>query len=169
MGIIDNFNAYPGGFVTTISLYFLRFFQLILAIAVIGLYAQDLNRAHHEGKYTDSNWVYAVVVSTLSAILSLCYIAIPPITRAFFSILWPLDAILCILWIALFGDFGAKYIHADPQNVGHGDGPGIQRMKNAVWVDLTCMLLWLVTAVWGTMWFCMVGRRRTLHTGRAEM
>jgi hypothetical protein len=168
MGIVDRLDTYPGGFLPTTILYILRFFQLILAIAVIGLYAQDLNRARHAGVYADSNWVYAVVVSTFSAVLSLLYLIIPPITRAFFSFLWPADGILCVLWIALFGDFGAKYIHANPQNVGHGDGPGIQRMKNAVWVDLTCMLLWLVTAVWGGVWFC-TGRRRTLHTGRAEM
>lgn len=34
-----------------------RFVLLILGIAVIGLYAQDLNRANKEGKYSDGKWV----------------------------------------------------------------------------------------------------------------
>lgn len=34
-----------------------RFMQMILAIAVIGLYAQDLNKAQKEGKYSDGKWV----------------------------------------------------------------------------------------------------------------
>lgn len=35
----------------------LRFCQLIFGIAVIGLYGQDLNRAHKEHKYADAKWV----------------------------------------------------------------------------------------------------------------
>jgi len=41
-------------------------------------------------------------------------------------------------------------------------------MKNAVWVDLANMLLWLVTAVYGGIMFFMQ-RRRSLHTGRAKV
>jgi len=74
-----------------------------------------------------------------------------------------------VLWLALFGDFGAKYIHTDPQNVGHGDGPGIQRMKNAVWVDLACVLLWLVSGAAGVVGWVLGRRRRSLHTGRAAI
>jgi hypothetical protein len=170
MGIMDRYSDIPGGFFAFVLFLLTRFFQFILAIAVIGLYAQDLARAHKAGVYTDKNWVYAVVVSSLSTFVALLYF-IPAVTRTFFHtfLLWPADAALCILWIALFGDFGAKYIHTDPQNVGHGDGPGIQRMKNAVWVDLTCMLLWFITAVWGASAWCLTRRRRTVHTGRADM
>jgi len=35
----------------------LHFVQLVLAIAVIGLYGTDVDRAHKEGKYTDGKWV----------------------------------------------------------------------------------------------------------------
>jgi hypothetical protein len=168
MGLMDRYSDTPGGFFGLLLHHFLRFFQFVLALAVIGLYAQDLKAAHKSHVYTDANWVYAVIVGTLSAILSLLYL-VPVLARAFFTFLWPADAVLCVLWIALFADFGAKYIHADPQNVGHGDGPGIQRMKNAVWVDLTCMFLWLTTAVWGAVAFCMFRKRRTLHTGRAAL
>lgn len=35
----------------------LRAIMLIFACAVIGLYAQDLNKAHREHKYSDSKWV----------------------------------------------------------------------------------------------------------------
>ena len=35
----------------------LRFLQLIFAVTVIGLYAQDLDAARKAGKYADSKWV----------------------------------------------------------------------------------------------------------------
>ena len=43
--------------ITTIINLVLRFLQLIFALAVIGLYAQDLHKAHKEEKYTDGKWV----------------------------------------------------------------------------------------------------------------
>ena len=56
------------------------------------------------------------------------------------------------------------YIHEDPE----GDA-GIQRMKNAVWVDLTNMLLWLFSSIHGfTTWITHRGHR-SLHTGRANV
>ncbi len=69
-----------------------------------------------------------------------------------------------ILWAAVFGIFGKLYIHANPQ----GD-KGIMRMKNAVWVDLVNMLLWLVTAVMGVVVFFMMRSGRTLFTGRGKV
>jgi hypothetical protein len=35
----------------------LRFLQLVFALAVVGLYAQDLNKARKEDKYSDGKWV----------------------------------------------------------------------------------------------------------------
>lgn len=67
-----------------------------------------------------------------------------------------------ILWAAVFGIFGQLYIHENPE----GDG-GVKRMKNAVWIDLVNMLLWLVTAVMGVVVFLMMRGGRSLHTGRA--
>lgn len=66
--------------------------------------------------------------------------------------------------MALFGTFGKMYINENPE----GDA-GITRMKHAVWVDLVNMLLWFMTAVYGTVIFFMHRSGRTLHTGRAEV
>lgn len=68
-----------------------------------------------------------------------------------------------ILWVAVFGVFGRIYIHAKPVN------GGVKRMKNAVWVDLVNMLLWLVTAVGSVAAFFMMRGGRSLHTGRAAV
>ena len=46
---------------------------------------------------------------------------------------------------------------------------GQQRMKNAVWVDLVNMLLWLVSAIYSTIIFWTSRKNRTLHTGRAKV
>ena len=74
------------------------------------------------------------------------------------------NPVASILWAAVFGVFGKLYINANPQ----GDS-GIQRMKNAVWVDLVNMLLWLISAVYGLTIFFLGRNRKTLHTGRATV
>lgn len=48
-----------------------------------------------------------------------------------------------------------------------GDG-GIQRMKNAVWVDLTNALLWLITAILGVILFFKTRGAQSMWTGRAH-
>lgn len=81
--------------------------------------------------------VYAEVTASLSAITAVLYL-IPLISRIPLLFIW--DLILFILWIALFGIFGKMYIGT------RVDDWGIQRMKNAVWVDLVNALLWLLSA-----------------------
>src|ERR1700753_4029522 len=119
MGYIDNYTSpsLPGGALAAILHLAIRFLQFILAIAVIGLYAQDLSAARSAGVHSDANWVYAVVVSTLSAVVALIYM-VPKVP--WWRGGWIMDLLLLVLWIALFGDFGAKYIHENPENTGHG-------------------------------------------------
>jgi len=57
----------------TIPNLVLRFLQFVFAIAVIGLYATDINDSRKSGAHSDSRWVYAVVVATLSAITAMVY------------------------------------------------------------------------------------------------
>ncbi|KAI9684110.1 MAG: hypothetical protein M1829_003380 [Trizodia sp. TS-e1964] len=138
----------------------LRVLQFVMALAVCGLYGTDLNNAKMNNKYADPKWVYAVVIAGFSAITCVVY-AVPFIkSHLFFA--W--DAILFILWVAVFGIFGKMYIHEDPE----GDS-GIQRMKNAVWVDLVNMLLWLITACLSAALFFKYRHTRSLHTGRANV
>ncbi|KAK1452598.1 hypothetical protein CCUS01_10829 [Colletotrichum cuscutae] len=155
----------------------LHFFQFVLAVTVCGLYAVDLNRARSEGSYTDGKWgvsdaetrtnnapkkqVFAVVVGALSAVTALLYF-IPFILR--FAIVWIWDAILFILWIALFGLFGNMYIKENAE----GDS-GIRRMKNAVWVDLANALLWLISALATAAYWWRHRERRTRFTGRGKV
>ncbi|KAI3327155.1 hypothetical protein HD806DRAFT_486182 [Xylariaceae sp. AK1471] len=139
----------------------LHFFQFVLAIAVIGLYGTDLDRAHKQGKYTDGKWVYAIVVASLSALTAILYL-IPYILR--FAVVPAWSFVLFVLWIALFGLFGSMYIHEDPE--GNSD---IQRMKNAVWVDLANALLWLIGTITGAAYWWFHRERRTRFTGRARL
>ncbi|PMD33113.1 hypothetical protein L207DRAFT_590181 [Hyaloscypha variabilis F] len=138
-----------------------RLIQIVLALAVCGLYGVDLNRADKEHKYSDGKWVYAEVTASLSAFLALLYL-IPFTSRIPFA--WVADTILFILWIALFGIFGKMYIHANAQ----GDS-GIERMKNAVWVDLVNALLWLVSAVGMLIFWVRHRGARSRWTGRATV
>ncbi|KJX98181.1 hypothetical protein TI39_contig429g00011 [Zymoseptoria brevis] len=147
-----------GGVIGGVVRLVLRFFQFVLALTVAGLYGVDLQRADH----ADGKWVFAEVVAGLSAVTILLYAGLFFIPS---QKLFPWDWILFILWTALFGLFGNMYIGEQPTPEQHG----LQRMKNAVWVDLTNMLLWLITAVWGTVVFFLHRSGRTLHTGRAKV
>lgn len=139
-----------------------RFIQFALALTVCGLYGVDLGSARKAGVRSDGRWVYAVVLGVLSAVTALVYM-IPMVARKV-PLLFAWDAILFFLWIVLFGIFGKLFINERAE----GDG-GIQRMKNAVWVVLVNMLLWLLTAVaMATTWW--QGRHsRTTFTGRAHV
>jgi len=138
-----------------------RLCQLALGLAVCGLYGVDLQAARNAHVYQDGKWVFAEVVGGLSAFTAVVYM-IPFIVRIPFMFVW--DTILFILWIALFGLFGNMYIKENPE----GDS-GIQRMKNAVWVDLVNMLFWLFTAVMMGVYWMKHRQTRTIFTGRATV
>ncbi|KAI1108837.1 hypothetical protein F5Y14DRAFT_434537 [Nemania sp. NC0429] len=135
--------------------------QFVLAVTVIGLYGTDLDRAQKGADLADGKWVYAIVVASLSAVTAILYL-IPVVLRLVVVPVW--SFVMFVLWIALFGLFGSLYIDARPQ----GDAD-IQRMKNAVWVDLTNALLWLIgtAAAAADWWFHR--RRNSLFTGRAKL
>jgi hypothetical protein len=122
----------------------MRFFQFIMGIVVIGLYAQDLQRAHKLGVKYDSKWMYATITGTLASIWAI--VCMLPLVKAWF--LFGIDFVMFILYIAAFGVFGKMYIKEDPEGNG-----GIIRMKNAVWVLLTNMILWFITFVYGAVVF----------------
>jgi len=75
-----------------------------------------------------------------------------------------IDTILFILWISLFGLFGNMYIKENAE----GDS-GVQRMKNAVWVDLVNALLWLISAVGMVIFWIKHRGGRSRWTGRATV
>lgn len=142
-------------------LIFLRFFQFVLGITVIGLYAVDLDNARKAGSYIDSKWVWAVVCGTLGAILALLAM-VPHLVKAWFF--FPIDFFVFVCYLVAFGIFGKMYIPEDAEG-----NKGITRMKNAVWVLLTNMLLWLVTSVWSGVIFWRHRHASTTHTGRGRM
>ncbi|KAI4104622.1 MAG: hypothetical protein L6R37_003143 [Teloschistes peruensis] len=147
-----------GGLLSRIPLWVLRFLQFVFAITVIGLYAQDLRKASEQRKYSDSKWGYATAVGTIGAVSSLVLL-----WPALSMWGWGWDLIVFILFIALFGLFGKMYIHENPEGNG-----GIKRMKNAVWIDLINVLLWLITACYGGILYVTRARRSTF-TGRANV
>lgn len=80
----------PSGAIGYYARLFVRVLQLILSVAVIGLYAQDLDQARKHGVGADSKWVYAVSVGTLGAVGAVIF-ALPKVR---FYLLWPLDIVV---------------------------------------------------------------------------
>jgi len=140
----------------------LRFIQLIFAVTVCGLYGVDLNNARIAGVAADGRWVYAEVIGGLSAFTCVLYF-IPFIMGIPFMFVW--DFLLCFMWIVLFAIFGKLFIHENPE----GDA-GIERMKNAVWIDLVNMLLWFISAILMLVFWIRSRRSsRGRFTGRAQV
>lgn len=137
----------------------IRLFQFVMGIVVIGLYAQDLDRARKTGKYADPKWVYAVFCGSFGAFMSLVFMM--PLIKSwmFFGV----DILAYFFYLVLFGIFGKMYIKENPEG-----NKGIIRMKNAVWVDLANMFLWIGTAVYGAFVFWKARNARTTFTGRAS-
>ncbi|KAL2689274.1 hypothetical protein Neosp_003326 [[Neocosmospora] mangrovei] len=128
--------------------------------------------------------VYAVVVGSISAVTCVVYF-VPFILRIAGVVVAIWDFILFILWIALFGVFGKcrrstaafdgssadssvtrvqMYISEDAE----GDSD-VQRMKNAVWVDLASALLWLIATLAALGYWWKHRDTRSRFTGRAHV
>ncbi|KAI7920128.1 hypothetical protein M0657_006720 [Pyricularia oryzae] len=146
------------GYIAFTVLHFLAF---AMALTVCGLYGVDLTRARESGVAADPKWVFAEVVAGISVFTTLVYL-IPFVLRFAGVPIWNL--ILFILWIAVFGVFGSMYIKEDPEG-----NQAIQRMKNAVWVDLANALLWLIIAIFSGVYWWGHRERRSRFTGRARL
>lgn len=146
----------------TFGLYlriFTRLLQFVIGLTVCGLYGRDLHAAKQAGVYADSKWVYAVTVGGLSALTVLIYMI--PLFKSATLFAW--DWTLWLLWLVLFGIFGKMYISENAE----GDA-GVQRMKNAVWVDLTALLLWTSTAAYGAVAFWRARREVQLPYAKSS-
>jgi hypothetical protein len=154
----------PGGATAAWTRMALRFLQFVLGLTVCGLYGTDLHTATQKHASMDPGWVYAVTVAGMSCVTCLVYFA--PVVKSW--VFWPWDLLLFILWTAVFGNFARIFLHANPKDFKPGFSPSYARMHNGIWVDLVNMLLWFITGTWAAVVFCM-HRKRSLHTGRAEV
>ncbi|KZF23025.1 hypothetical protein L228DRAFT_238912 [Xylona heveae TC161] len=132
----------------------LRFLQFVMALTVAGLYGVDLNNVRKHGLKPDPAWVYAEVIAGFAALT--CIFFLIPFVKSWYLFAW--DATLFILWIAVFGVFAQKYGHKQVDG-----NAAVQRMKNAVWVDLVNVLLWLISATYGAIRF-FYSRRSVLSS-----
>lgn len=135
----------------------LRFFQFVMGLTVVGLYGVDIHHAHEKNVSADAKWVYAEVTAGMAVVTATIILLTPFFMkkRSITSVhalqlpafVW--ESVLCVLWLTLFGIFAKMYIGEHPE----GDS-GITRMKHAVWVDLTNLTLWTISATWcGLRWW----------------
>ncbi|WEW55972.1 hypothetical protein PRK78_001407 [Emydomyces testavorans] len=162
----------PGNVITTLLESCIRFLQFVFGIAVIGLYAQDVDRARKAGLPMSpvSKWIYATVIGSLSSIAAIIYILLPcaahrPLSS--FRILQlpclAFDSLMFVLWLVLFGMFAKMYIAVDYKR-----DAGLKRMHHAVWVDLVNLSFWAITAVWCGLRWWRGDRRATKQDAKNE-
>ncbi|OCT50430.1 hypothetical protein CLCR_07556 [Cladophialophora carrionii] len=168
----------------------LRSFQLIDALVVIGMYGVDLNAAMKASKYADGKWVssttdpqtgaltsyppemvrvlttvkvFAVTTGSLAAVTALVFSLVSiAIQYRTVALLFAWDWTMTILFAVLSGIFGSMYLHENVEMES-----GIHRMKTAVGFDLAGLVLWTLTASFGTWWF--FSERRKSSDPRREI
>ncbi|KAI9372553.1 hypothetical protein BJX61DRAFT_435687 [Aspergillus egyptiacus] len=143
----------------------LAFLQFAFGLAVIGLYSQDINAARDSGANAPSKWVYAVVTAFLSTVSAGIYMVLGwwwrkrgkesfAQRRGLYLPLFVWEGVLVVLWLVVFGIFGEMYIGVYHVGGQEGGERKVTRMRRAVWVDLACLVFWVVSATWrGVRWW----------------
>jgi Ni/Fe-hydrogenase subunit HybB-like protein len=91
MGLKDRASSSHEGFFNWLVNAFLRFCELVLGLAVVGLYGGYVNDARLAGKYADPNYTFATATGAIGAFFAL--VLALPFLRLYRA--WPLD--FCIL------------------------------------------------------------------------
>lgn len=145
----------------TLAQLLLRLVQFALGMAIIGLYGGAVNTAREKHAAAPAKWVYAVVVGFLTGATALAQLGVlgmavkrggvPVTSRVKLALpICAWESILCVLLLVLFGIFGEMFIGV----YGEREGVDVTKMRRAVWVDLTTLLLWIGTAAWaGLRWW----------------
>lgn len=140
-----------------------RGLQLLFAIIACGFYG---NRVDSDRKADDGfspEWIYAIVVAGLSAVTSILFVVVLPMSalpfigsklnlfKTYKAFGW--DLFLFIAWIVTFGIFAGIFLKRDDDEEYKGSNTGA--MKAAVWIDFVSALLWLVSGVYGAIKTCL--------------
>lgn len=120
-----------------------RGIQLIFALIVVGMYGHRVDSDRRDGSSQSAAWLYATVVAGASCITCAVYcIPFAPVHR-----LWPVDAVLSLGWLVVFGVFAGIFLHRESGT--EYEGTSVRLMKVAVWIDLVNCILWLATTGYG--------------------
>ncbi|KAI1428666.1 hypothetical protein F5Y12DRAFT_681751 [Xylaria sp. FL1777] len=125
-----------------------RGLQLIFALVVVGLYGSRVSSDHRNDRSQAVQWVFALIVASLSAITSVVFAIPQPFVRTARLFAW--DFTLFVLWIAVFGTFAVIFLRM-PDDDEHKwyENTRVSVMRHAVWVDLVNAIFWLLTGCYG--------------------
>jgi hypothetical protein len=135
----------------------LRSTQTLLSLTSLIIYAITLAGSPED----DSAYIYAIICCTLT-LLTLAAYSIPSFpTRKLF--LW--DFCLGVLWAALGGFFGTRFLKNGSDEDGGANGTA---MKVAVGIDLVVMGCWIMTCLLGCIGYvrAKVQERKQRRKGR---
>lgn len=94
----------PGGLPLLITHYALRLFQIICALATIVIWGGDIQAAKNSGDTIHSDWVFSVIVSSISLIVCIVWMIPQIIEWRFFFV----DSVLAVFWLIVFAIWGKK-------------------------------------------------------------
>jgi hypothetical protein len=123
----------------------IRLFQLIFALAAGISYAVELSHGS-----TSSAFIYSQVVFGLTLIM----LIVDAVTLRSYRLTFVIESVLCVLWLALFGNFYQTFVGKDVSVDANLAVTDKGRMKAAVWLNLVNFLLWLASAIFSTAMCC---------------
>jgi len=142
-----------GGIPLLVARYFLRTLQLVCALTTIVIWGADIQGAKDGGYKIHGDWLFSVVVSSASLIVTVVWM-VPVITD---WRMWFIDAVMALFWLIVFAIWGRNYI---PRTCTDNN---CQQLKLSAWFSLAAWLLWITTAVVG---FILFNKDRIwMHSG----
>lgn len=140
----------------------IRVMQFVFALASGISYAIELSHNNSSG------FIYSQVVFGLTLIM----LIIEAITLRSYRLVFLFESIICILWLALFGTFYSIYFGKGTNVEPEYAGVNMNRMRNALWLNLINFLLWMASASFSTVMCCsgtkamIRGKWRNMKTKR---
>ncbi|PYH78682.1 hypothetical protein BO82DRAFT_405129 [Aspergillus uvarum CBS 121591] len=123
---------------------FLHILQLAFGLTALALYAHHIHTIHDSAPTASAapKDVYAIVTALLACSTAIAYLVlrhyifkgrVPLARREGWQLpLFVWDAVLCVLWLTMFGIFGTEYLGKKTAT----ESGESRRMRHAVWVDL---------------------------------
>ena len=122
----------------------IRTLQLVFALASGISYAIELANG-----YTDPNIIYSQVVFGITLVT----LVTDAVTIRTYRLIFVIEFVVCILWLALFGVFYNSYLSDQPIETDHYD-TNMGKMRTLVWIDMINFLLWLASAMFSSIMCC---------------
>lgn len=138
---VDRFHETPAH---TWTRFTIRLLQFSFGVTIVGIYTKHLVDEHSQHKPEAMSFLYSIVYAAVSSIMAI--ILGLPWTRRHKGT-FPIDWMFFVLWIVVFSTLAHLCFGHSADTRDAMQGTSAVLLKNALWVDLVNVGLWLTSAI----------------------